>query len=207
MQGETLVSNTTNFQEQLSPQRWAAALPLLPQGPAGAAWSAPCRHSRTAAAVGWAGVAGVHLCPHSAAARTPGARRVSRAGCPEGPRSAIPAVSQQATFACVPVATYVHSAQPFRLGERSLSPQYAHMYATHLIQVRPFLASRAQQQWGKWPVWGSAPARQPRRHLGCFKMSERPGRTGTFHLSRFPTTLGRLTSLSLSLLFRLRGLN
>ncbi|XP_047417010.1 DNA polymerase delta subunit 2 isoform X2 [Sciurus carolinensis] len=53
-----------------------------------------------------------------------------------------------ATFARVPVATYTNSSQPFRLGERSFSRQYAHIYATRLIQMRPFLVNRAQQHWG-----------------------------------------------------------
>ncbi|XP_064146343.1 DNA polymerase delta subunit 2 isoform X3 [Loxodonta africana] len=52
------------------------------------------------------------------------------------------------TFARVPVVAYTNSSQPFRLGERSFSRQYAHIYATRLIQMRPFLVSRAQQHWG-----------------------------------------------------------
>ncbi|KAM7120856.1 DNA polymerase delta subunit 2 isoform 2-T4 [Molossus nigricans] len=59
-----------------------------------------------------------------------------------------PPSASNATFARVPVATYTNSSQPFRLGERSFSRQYAHIYATRLIQMRPFLVSRAQQQWG-----------------------------------------------------------
>lgn len=53
------------------------------------------------------------------------------------------------TFARVPVVAYTNSSQPFRLGERSFSRQYAHIYATRHIQMRPFLVSRAQQHWGK----------------------------------------------------------
>ncbi|XP_006832317.1 PREDICTED: DNA polymerase delta subunit 2 [Chrysochloris asiatica] len=52
------------------------------------------------------------------------------------------------TFARVPVVGYTNCSQPFRLGERSFSRQYAHIYATRLIQMRPFLVSRAQQHWG-----------------------------------------------------------
>ncbi|XP_006106864.1 DNA polymerase delta subunit 2 isoform X3 [Myotis lucifugus] len=59
-----------------------------------------------------------------------------------------PPSASNATFARVPVATYTNSSQPFRLGERSFSRQYAHIYATRLLQMRPFLVSRAQQQWG-----------------------------------------------------------
>ncbi|VTJ73650.1 Hypothetical predicted protein [Marmota monax] len=59
-----------------------------------------------------------------------------------------PPTVNNATFARVPVATYTNSSQPFRLGERSFSRQYAHIYATRLIQMRPFLVSRALQHWG-----------------------------------------------------------
>lgn len=78
-----------------------------------------------------------------------------------------PPSASNATFARVPVATYTNSSQPFRLGDRSFSRQYAHIYATRLLQMRPFLVSRAQQQWGKCLL---PPAG---RNL-------RPGRTGTF---------------------------
>lgn len=67
-----------------------------------------------------------------------------------------PPTANNATFARVPVETYTNSSQPFRLGERSFGRQYAHIYATRLIQMRPFLVSRAQQRWGKSRVWGSA---------------------------------------------------
>ncbi|XP_036846871.1 DNA polymerase delta subunit 2 isoform X3 [Manis javanica] len=58
-----------------------------------------------------------------------------------------PAVTS-ATFARVPVAMYTNTSQPFRLGERSFSRQYAHIYATRLVQMRPFLVSQAQRHWG-----------------------------------------------------------
>eukprot|EP00071_Canis_lupus_P053095 XP_539802.3 DNA polymerase delta subunit 2 isoform X1 [Canis lupus familiaris] len=59
-----------------------------------------------------------------------------------------PPSASNATFARVPVSTYTNSSQSFRLGERSFSRQYAHIYATRLLQMRPFLVSRAQQHWG-----------------------------------------------------------
>ncbi|XP_007524536.1 DNA polymerase delta subunit 2 isoform X1 [Erinaceus europaeus] len=59
-----------------------------------------------------------------------------------------PPSTNNATFARVPVVTYSNSSQPFRLGERSFNRQYAHIYATRLVQMRPFLESRAQQHWG-----------------------------------------------------------
>lgn len=60
-----------------------------------------------------------------------------------------PPSTNNATFARVPVATYTNSSQPFRLGERSFSRQYAHIYATRLLQMRPFVVARARQHWGK----------------------------------------------------------
>lgn len=59
-----------------------------------------------------------------------------------------PPSANNATFARVPMVTYTNCSQPFRLGERSFSRQYAHIYATRLIHMRPFLVSRAQQHWG-----------------------------------------------------------
>jgi len=59
-----------------------------------------------------------------------------------------PPSASNATFARVPASMYTNSSQPFRLGERSFSRQYAHIYATRLLQMRPFLVSRAKQHWG-----------------------------------------------------------
>lgn len=36
----------------------------------------------------------------------------------------------------------------FKLGERSFNRQYAHIYATRLMQMNPLLKERAQQKWG-----------------------------------------------------------
>ncbi|XP_029366812.1 DNA polymerase delta subunit 2 [Echeneis naucrates] len=36
----------------------------------------------------------------------------------------------------------------YRVGERSFSRQYAHIYAARLMQMRPLLSGRAQQKWG-----------------------------------------------------------
>lgn len=60
-----------------------------------------------------------------------------------------PPSASNATFARVPVATYTNASQPFRLGERSFGRQYAHIYATRLGQMRPFLVARARQHWGE----------------------------------------------------------
>lgn len=87
-----------------------------------------------------------------------------------------PPSASNATFARVPVATYTNSSQPFRLGERSFNRQYAHIYATRLIQMRPFLVSRAQQHWGK---------------LGYAAPNSPAPRTGTLsNLEYFPVTVG-----------------
>ncbi|XP_039212426.1 DNA polymerase delta subunit 2 [Crotalus tigris] len=52
------------------------------------------------------------------------------------------------TFARVPISTYTNCSQNFRLGERTFSRQYAHIYATRLIQMRPLLVDRARRKWG-----------------------------------------------------------
>uniref|UniRef100_A0A8D0HR76 DNA polymerase delta subunit 2 n=1 Tax=Sphenodon punctatus TaxID=8508 RepID=A0A8D0HR76_SPHPU len=59
-----------------------------------------------------------------------------------------PPSSEASTFARVPISTYTNCSQNFRLGERSFSRQYAHIYATRLIQMRPLLVDRARQKWG-----------------------------------------------------------
>ncbi|XP_007475910.3 DNA polymerase delta subunit 2 isoform X1 [Monodelphis domestica] len=58
-----------------------------------------------------------------------------------------PPSTESSTFARVPVTTYTNSSQPFRLGERSFSRQYAHIYATRLIHMTPLLVKRARQRW------------------------------------------------------------
>ncbi|XP_034995044.1 DNA polymerase delta subunit 2 [Zootoca vivipara] len=52
------------------------------------------------------------------------------------------------TFDRVPVSTYSNCSQNFRLGERTFSRQYAHIYATRLIQMRPLLVERIRSKWG-----------------------------------------------------------
>ncbi|KAM9392647.1 DNA polymerase delta subunit 2 isoform 1-T2 [Pholidichthys leucotaenia] len=43
---------------------------------------------------------------------------------------------------------YIPCSERFRVGERSFSRQYAHIYAARLMQMRPVLSERAQQTWG-----------------------------------------------------------
>uniref|UniRef100_A0A667WAN6 DNA polymerase delta subunit 2 n=1 Tax=Myripristis murdjan TaxID=586833 RepID=A0A667WAN6_9TELE len=43
---------------------------------------------------------------------------------------------------------YTPCSERFKLGERSFSRQYAHIYAARLMQMRPLLTERAQQKWG-----------------------------------------------------------
>nr|XP_009680568.1 PREDICTED: DNA polymerase delta subunit 2 [Struthio camelus australis] len=59
-----------------------------------------------------------------------------------------PPSAEASTFARVPVSTYANCSQPFRLGERSFNRQYAHIYATRLIEMRRILEERARQKWG-----------------------------------------------------------
>nr|XP_020446045.1 DNA polymerase delta subunit 2 [Monopterus albus] len=44
--------------------------------------------------------------------------------------------------------SYIPLFERYRVGERSFSRQYAHIYAARLMQMRPLLAERAQQKWG-----------------------------------------------------------
>ncbi|XP_062855588.1 DNA polymerase delta subunit 2 [Trichomycterus rosablanca] len=44
--------------------------------------------------------------------------------------------------------SYTGCSECFRLGERSFSRQYAHIYATRLMQMREILNERARQKWG-----------------------------------------------------------
>ncbi|XP_075592872.1 DNA polymerase delta subunit 2 [Balearica regulorum gibbericeps] len=59
-----------------------------------------------------------------------------------------PPSAEASTFARVPVSAYADRSQPFRLGERSFSRQYAHIYAARLIEMRHILEERARQKWG-----------------------------------------------------------
>ncbi|NXN40369.1 DPOD2 polymerase, partial [Rhinoptilus africanus] len=59
-----------------------------------------------------------------------------------------PPSAEASTFTRVPVSAYTDCSQPFLLGERSFSRQYAHIYAARLIQMRPVLEARARQKWG-----------------------------------------------------------
>lgn len=45
--------------------------------------------------------------------------------------------------------SYSLCSDQYRVGERSFSRQYAHIYAARLMQMRPLLSERAQQKWGK----------------------------------------------------------
>lgn len=43
---------------------------------------------------------------------------------------------------------YTACSERFRLGERNFNRQYAHIYATRLMQMGPMLMERAKQKWG-----------------------------------------------------------
>ncbi|XP_034548518.1 DNA polymerase delta subunit 2 [Notolabrus celidotus] len=43
---------------------------------------------------------------------------------------------------------YSPCSERYRIGERSFSRQYAHIYAARLMQMRPLLSERAKQKWG-----------------------------------------------------------
>lgn len=44
--------------------------------------------------------------------------------------------------------SYSPCSERYRVGERSFSRQYAHIYAARLMQMRPLLSEKAQQKWG-----------------------------------------------------------
>lgn len=48
--------------------------------------------------------------------------------------------------------SYSGCSERFRLGERSFSRQYAHIYATRLMQMRDILNDRAAHKWGETPL-------------------------------------------------------
>ncbi|NXH47664.1 DPOD2 polymerase, partial [Dicaeum eximium] len=59
-----------------------------------------------------------------------------------------PPAAEPPTFPRVAVAGYSDCSQPFQLGERSFSRQYAHIYAVRLAAMRPGLERRARSRWG-----------------------------------------------------------
>ncbi|XP_058715268.1 DNA polymerase delta subunit 2 isoform X2 [Poecile atricapillus] len=59
-----------------------------------------------------------------------------------------PPSAEPPTFPRVPVSGYSDCSQPFQLGERSFSRQYAHIYAVRLAGMRPGLEQRARSRWG-----------------------------------------------------------
>lgn len=44
---------------------------------------------------------------------------------------------------------YSRCSDLYKVGDRSFSRQYAHIYSARLMQMRPLLSERAQQKWGK----------------------------------------------------------
>lgn len=106
----------------------------------------------------WAGASGLHLCSHrvrlllglaSVGLDASSMAMFSEQAAQRAHTLLSPPSASNATFDRIPVVTYTNSSQPFRLGERSFNRQYAHIYATRLVQMRPFLVSRARQRWGK----------------------------------------------------------
>ncbi|XP_063787975.1 DNA polymerase delta subunit 2 [Pseudophryne corroboree] len=53
------------------------------------------------------------------------------------------------TFSRVSSARYANCSKNFSLGDRNFTRQYAHIYATRLLQMRPLLAERARKKWGE----------------------------------------------------------
>lgn len=55
---------------------------------------------------------------------------------------------QEPVFERLPLS-YTPCSQRYRIGERSFTRQYAHIYAARLMQMRPLLTERALHKWGK----------------------------------------------------------
>ncbi|KAM8973446.1 DNA polymerase delta subunit 2 [Pelodytes ibericus] len=66
----------------------------------------------------------------------------------EGPGLLTPPSEVSSTFNRVSNNHYSNRSEIFRLGDRNFSRQYAHIYATRLLQMRPLLIERAKQRWG-----------------------------------------------------------
>lgn len=87
---------------------------------------------------------------------TPAPTMFSEQATPTAQGLLAPPSAEASTFTRVPVSAYADCSQPFRLGERSFSRQYAHIYAARLIEMRPILEERARQKWGE-SVWRTNP--------------------------------------------------
>ncbi|XP_040201981.1 DNA polymerase delta subunit 2 [Rana temporaria] len=66
----------------------------------------------------------------------------------QGPGLLTPPSEVSATFTRVSNAQYTNQSESYRLGERSFTRQYAHIYATRLLEMRPLLVERAKKKWG-----------------------------------------------------------
>ncbi|XP_006625387.1 DNA polymerase delta subunit 2 [Lepisosteus oculatus] len=82
--------------------------------------------------------------------------------------------------------SYVSCSERFKLGERSFNRQYAHIYATRLVQMSPVLVKRAQQKWG---------AGVPIRKLCEIQMGEQCCIVGTIfkHMELQPSILREIS--------------
>lgn len=57
----------------------------------------------------------------------------------------------------------------YKVGDRSFSRQYAHIYAARLMEMRPLLTDRAQQKWGEF--WISTP-HQSETFVHCLPINQ-----------------------------------
>ncbi|XP_072259009.1 DNA polymerase delta subunit 2 [Pyxicephalus adspersus] len=67
----------------------------------------------------------------------------------KGPGLLTPPSEVSSTFTRVSNDQYSNCSETYRLGERSFTRQYAHIYATRLLQMRPLLVERAKKKWGE----------------------------------------------------------
>ncbi|XP_061116266.1 DNA polymerase delta subunit 2 [Conger conger] len=82
--------------------------------------------------------------------------------------------------------TYSSYSERFKLGERSFSRQYAHLYAARLMQMRDILTTRAKQTWG---------VNVPVRRLCDLRMGEQCCIVGTLfkHMELQPSILKEIS--------------
>ncbi|KAM5172834.1 DNA polymerase delta subunit 2 isoform 1-T2 [Mantella aurantiaca] len=67
----------------------------------------------------------------------------------QGPGLLTPPSEGSSTFTRVSNEHYANRSESYCLGERSFTRQYAHIYATRLLQMRPILVERAKKKWGE----------------------------------------------------------
>ncbi|KAG9488779.1 hypothetical protein GDO78_005002 [Eleutherodactylus coqui] len=66
----------------------------------------------------------------------------------QGPGLLSPPSETSAKFTRVSNGLYANRSESYQLGERTFTRQYAHIYATRLLHMRPLLIESAKKKWG-----------------------------------------------------------